>query len=115
MKKFVMNFVMKNFTVAMLLVMLSGCFVYRIDIQQGNEITYERLAEIELGMTRAQVADLLGAPLISDPFHANRWDYYFYLKKGDSGEVRQQFATLIFAEDALTRLESSLLDAPLTE
>ena len=51
---------------------------YRIDIVQGNAITREQLALVKPGMTRAQVREILGTPLLNDPFHAERWDYLFY-------------------------------------
>ncbi|MBX3637196.1 MAG: outer membrane protein assembly factor BamE, partial [Rubrivivax sp.] len=47
---------------------------YRIDIVQGNAITREQAALVRPGLTRLQVRDILGTPLIADPFHANRWD-----------------------------------------
>ena len=90
------------------LLLLPGCITYKIDIQQGNEITETMLAELEIGMSREEVGGVLGYPLINDPFHTDRWDYYFYLKKGKTGEVQQQSATLHFNEDALSRIDSAL-------
>jgi outer membrane protein assembly factor BamE len=54
---------------------------YRIDIVQGNVVTREQLARLRPGLTRLQVRDLLGTPLITDPFHADRWDYIFMLRR----------------------------------
>jgi len=57
---------------------LAGCgLVYTIDIQQGNYVTDDLAAKLRVGMTKAEVRQLLGTPLLIDPFHANRWDYYF--------------------------------------
>lgn len=96
---------------ALWLLLLPGCIgVYKIDIQQGNEITAEMLQQLELGMSRREVSKTLGFPLINDPFHTDRWDYYFYLKKGSTGKIQQHAATLYFTEDELTDIESSLLD-----
>ncbi|MGR3984593.1 MAG: outer membrane protein assembly factor BamE [Gammaproteobacteria bacterium] len=89
---------------------LPGCLIYRIDVQQGNEISLQMLDRLQLGMSRREVGKTLGFPLISDPFHVNRWDYYFYRKRGGSGAVEQHFATLRFADDALVRVESSLFE-----
>ena len=33
------------------------------------------MEKVEIGMTREQVAYVLGTPTVSDPFHADRWDY----------------------------------------
>jgi len=54
---------------------------YRIEIVQGNVITSEQAAAIKPGMNRAQVRDVLGSPLIADPFHADRWDYVFTIRR----------------------------------
>lgn len=54
---------------------------YRIDIVQGNAVTKEQAALLKPGMSRLQVRDLLGTPLVADPFHAARWDYIFTLRR----------------------------------
>ena len=94
----------------LLALLLSGCAVYKIDIQQGNEITSEMLSELKIGMSKTEVVNILGYPLLNDPFHVDRWDYYFYLKKGTTGEAEQRSATLRFTDDVLDDIDSSLLD-----
>jgi outer membrane protein assembly factor BamE len=54
---------------------------YRIDIMQGNVVTQELAAQVKPGMTREQVRDLLGSPLLTSAFHADRWDYVFTLRR----------------------------------
>ena len=54
---------------------------YRIDIVQGNAVTREQAALLRPGLTRLQVRDILGTPLVADPFHADRWDYIFTLRR----------------------------------
>ena len=54
---------------------------YRIDIVQGNAVTKEQVALVKPGQSRLQVRDVLGTPLLTDPFHANRWDYIFMLRR----------------------------------
>ena len=58
---------------------LAGCgsIVHRIDIQQGNIVAPETFLKLKEGMTKTEVRQLLGTPLLTDVFHANRWDYYF--------------------------------------
>ena len=87
---------------------LSACYVYKIDIQQGNEITAQMLDKLQIGMRKTEVSELIGYPLVNDPFHEDRWDYYYYLKKGESGEVLQHSATLWFKEGALVKIDSAL-------
>ncbi len=62
----------------------SGCSLYQVDIQQGNFITPEQVAQVKPGMPQAQVQELLGTPLMTDDFRRDRWDYVFYQKKGNS-------------------------------
>ena len=54
---------------------------YRVEVVQGNVITKEQAALAKPGLTRAQVRDLLGSPLLTDVFHANRWDYVFTIRR----------------------------------
>jgi outer membrane protein assembly factor BamE len=54
---------------------------YRIDIVQGNVVTKEQAALLRPGLTRSQVRDLIGSPMLTDPFHGQRWDYIFTLRR----------------------------------
>jgi len=62
---------------------------YRIDIVQGNAITKEQAALIKPGLSRLQVRDILGTPLLTDPFHADRWDYLFTLRRPGTDAQRR--------------------------
>lgn len=87
---------------------LAGCAIYRMDIGQGNIITQETLDQVKPGMTRSQVRFLLGTPLVTDPFHPDRWDYYYSLRKGRASTPQTRLVTAIFKGDALERLEGDL-------
>jgi outer membrane protein assembly factor BamE len=54
---------------------------YKVEVVQGNVITKEQAAQVKPGMSRAQVRDILGSPLLTDVFHANRWDYIFTIRR----------------------------------
>jgi outer membrane protein assembly factor BamE len=74
---------------------LSGCgfaFVHKIDIQQGNVVTPQQVAGLKKGMTKAEVRQLLGTPLLTDVFHGERWDYYFSLTRRGTLEERTTLA-----------------------
>ena len=78
---------------------------YRIDIVQGNVVTKEQLALVRPGMTRVQVRDLLGSPLLTDPFHADRWDYIFTILR--PGAPPQRRALVVrFEGDRLLNVEA---------
>ena len=77
---------------------------YKMDIRQGNAITPELRERLKPGMTRNQVHALLGTPLIADPFHADRWDYYYsFAHQGELVEQKQ--LTLYFDKDVLVRID----------
>jgi len=78
---------------------------YRPDIVQGNVVTSEQLARIKPGMTRLQVREQLGTPLIADPFHAQRWDYVFSLVRQGFPTVERQFA-VTFDGDAVQKIDA---------
>ena len=52
-------------------------FVYRIDIYQGNIFSQEMVDQLKPGMTKRQVAFIMGTPLVEDAFHSDRWDYVY--------------------------------------
>ena len=86
-----------------LLLLLSACSVYKIDIRQGNAITQKQMARLESGMTTQQVQALLGKPLIIDPFHPERWDYRYSLER--QGELKHSYhLTLTFADGGLRNI-----------
>ncbi|MDW5418037.1 MULTISPECIES: outer membrane protein assembly factor BamE [unclassified Iodobacter] len=85
---------------------------YKLDIPQGNEITADQVAKLKAGMTRSQVRFLLGTPLLTDPFHANRWDYLY--SDARAGELREKKSyVLIFKDDSLLSFSGETLPAPI--
>jgi outer membrane protein assembly factor BamE len=83
---------------------------YRIDVTQGNVVTKELAAQIKPGMSREQVRDLLGSPLLTSAFHADRWDYVFTLRQ--QGVPSQQRSVVAhFKGNVLDRLDAAELPA----
>jgi outer membrane protein assembly factor BamE len=81
---------------------------YRPDIQQGNFVSQEMLAKLQVGQTRDQVRFALGTPLLTDIFHADRWDYPFYLRRGN-GELTTSRVTVYFKDDKVERFDGGNL------
>ena len=81
---------------------------YRPDIQQGNFISQEMLTQLKVGQTREQVKFILGTPLLTDVFHAQRWDYPFYLARGN-GELTQARVTVYFKDDKVEKFDGGNL------
>ncbi|MEI7786428.1 MAG: outer membrane protein assembly factor BamE [Betaproteobacteria bacterium] len=81
---------------------------YRSDVVQGNFIASEQVGQLKVGMPRLQVRSLLGTPLVSSLFHADRWDYVFSFKRG-VGQPKLYRYTVYFQGDALTRFEGDAM------
>ncbi len=81
---------------------------YKIDVVQGNFVSREQAAALQPGMTRVQVRDILGTPLLMSMFHADRWDYVFTFKRQGS-EPQARRVTVHFKGDLLERFEAGEL------
>ena len=57
--------------------------VYKLSVQQGNVITQEMVDRLKPGMTRNQVAFVMGKPVLSDPFNDDQWVYVYSLEVPD--------------------------------
>jgi outer membrane protein assembly factor BamE len=78
---------------------------YKVEVVQGNVVTKEQAERIRPGMTRAQVRDVLGSPLLADPFHADRWDYVFTIRR--PGAQPQRRAVVVQVDgDVLKSIDS---------
>lgn len=85
---------------------LSGLVTpYKMDIVQGNFVSKEQVAAIQPGMSRTQVRNILGTPLLASMFHADRWDYVFtFVKQGLEPQSRK--VTVYFKGDLLERIDA---------
>lgn len=81
---------------------------YKIDIQQGNVVTREQAQALAPGMSRAQVRDILGSPLLTSVFHADRWDYVFTFRR-QGAEPQQRKLTVFFKDEVLERFDGDEL------
>jgi outer membrane protein assembly factor BamE len=92
---------------------LAGCserfhIVHKIDVQQGNVVTQDRVDQLEPGMTRNQVQYIMGSPIVVDVFHQGRWDYLYVMKPG-YGDVQQERVTVHFEGDSLDHVTGTML------
>ena len=81
---------------------------YKMDIVQGNFVSKEQAAALQPGMSRTQVRDILGTPLLTSIFHADRWDYVFTFKR-QGLEPQARKVTVFFKDDLLDRVEADEL------
>ena len=59
-------------------------------------------------MSRLQVRDMLGSPLLTSVFHADRWEYVFTFKR-QGQEPQRRKLTVFFKGEALERVEADAL------
>ena len=81
---------------------------YKIDIVQGNFVSKEQAAALQPGMSRTDVRNILGTPLLTSIFHADRWDYVFTFKR-QGVEPQARKVTVFFKGDVLERVEADAL------
>jgi outer membrane protein assembly factor BamE len=78
---------------------------YRLEVVQGNVVTKEQAALVKPGMTRSEVRDILGSPMLTDIFHADRWDYPFTIRRQGTAP-QQRLVVLKFDGEALKTIEA---------
>ncbi len=76
---------------------------YQSDVLQGNVVTREQVQALQTGMPREQVRSILGTPLLTSAFHADRWDYVFSFRR-QGQPAQQRKVTVFFQRDALERV-----------
>lgn len=89
-------------------IVLASCQVYRPDLQQGQQIERDNVDKIQQGMEPAEVLEILGTPLVVDPFHRNRWDYVYYLLNEDREVVTEANVTIHFFDGKVSEIIHSL-------
>ena len=77
---------------------------YKVAVVQGNFVSKEQVQLLQPGMSRQQVTELLGTPLLTSLFHADRWEYAFTLRSRDAEPINRKL-TVFFKGDTLERFE----------
>ncbi|MDP2245473.1 outer membrane protein assembly factor BamE [Pseudomonas sp.] len=94
------------------LIALAGCSfpgVYKIDVQQGNVVTQDMIDQLRPGMTRSQVRFIMGNPLLTDTFHANRWDYLYSIQPGGGKRLQERVSIIFNGNDQLAGLSGDFM------
>ncbi len=81
---------------------------YQVEVVQGNFISREQVEALQKGMSREQVRQILGTPLVTSLFHGDRWDYVFTLKR-QGVAPQQRRLTIHFSGDAMDRAEGDTM------
>ncbi len=77
---------------------------YTVEVVQGNFVSKQQVAALRPGMTRQQVREIMGTPLLTDVFHSDRWDYAFTIRR-TGVKPQQRHLTLFFDGEYLQRFE----------
>jgi len=85
-------------------------FVHRIDIQQGNVVTQDMIAQLKIGMNKKKIRYVMGTPVIRDTFHSDRWDYLF-TEQLPGEPMQRRRITLFFENKLLSRVEGDITPA----
>ncbi|MES2533232.1 MAG: outer membrane protein assembly factor BamE [Pseudomonadota bacterium] len=82
---------------------LTAITPYQVEVVQGNVVSSEQIDALKVGMSRQQVREIVGTSLLTDMFHADRWDYVFTIDR--QGVARQRLGLALFFDgDALSRI-----------
>lgn len=104
------NMMRKSIVLMVCCLLLSHCasidFSRRIK-QQGNLLPAHKIARLHIGMSKQEVAVIMGTSLISPVFRKNRWDYV-YTKQRGNGPIEKRKAVLYFDNGRLSRINTSL-------
>jgi outer membrane protein assembly factor BamE len=90
---------------------LVGCstpLIYKPEVVQGNFVSREQVQVLRPGMPRQTVRDVLGTPLVTSLFHADRWDYAFTIRR-QGAEPQQRRFSVFFKNNVLDRVEGDAL------
>lgn len=91
---------------------LTGCSfpgVYKIDIQQGNVVTQDMIDQLRPGMSHGQVRFIMGNPLLTDTFHAKRWDYLYSIQPGGGKRYQERISLDFDANGQLIGLSGDFM------
>ncbi|HEY9207864.1 MAG TPA: outer membrane protein assembly factor BamE [Acidovorax sp.] len=81
---------------------------YKMAVVQGNFVSREQVEALQPGMSRQQVRDILGTPLVTSLFHDGRWEYVFTIQRPGQ-ELQTRKLTAFFQGDLLQRFDGDTM------
>ncbi len=88
--------------------------VHKLTVQQGNVITQQMIDKLKPGMTRSQVAFIMGEPVVRNAFNDDRWDYVYSIELPGVFTSRQ-LVSLFFVEDQLAYFTGDMIPTAQSE
>ena len=83
-------------------------------IQQGNIITQAMVDQLKPGITREQVAYIMGEPVLRNTFDDDRWDYVYTIDVPDAYNARM-LVSLFFENDVLRYITGDMAPSSATK
>ena len=86
---------------------LIGCshlHPYHVSVRQGNILEAKTVQRLEVGMSKDEVADLFGTPVLRNAFTDRYWTYV-YTKQIRGGTIEKKHLVLYFSGNRLTKIE----------
>ncbi|MDX2345998.1 MAG: outer membrane protein assembly factor BamE, partial [Legionella sp.] len=74
-------------------------------VQQGNLLPEKKIKQLKPGMTKEEVAVLMGNSLLSPTFNNNRWDYVYTWRKGSGSDTIRRVC-IYFSNNHVTRIDT---------
>ncbi len=103
--------ILTNLTAISLTMGLYACNIpYKIDVEQGHNITANELSRVSVGMTKTKVQLILGNPLLKDSFNKNRWDYVQYYISGKRKPKKENIISLYFKNNLLSNIDGQVIE-----
>ena len=91
--------------ISLTITILPGCYPgYQSIHEQGNVLNPADISQLQIGMTRREVQNLLGTPAVKDPFHKYRWDYIYDYRASPEG-ASLRILSLFFDNEILVKIE----------
>jgi outer membrane protein assembly factor BamE len=89
-----------------------SCWVFRIDIPQGNYLEQKDIDKLQIAMSKEQVKFVLGSPVVLDAFDNDTWNYVYRFKSGRSSNLDSQKQFKVVFENNLVVSASGDFELP---
>ena len=110
-KFFKLGKIMRYIFLVILAFLLINCTSYDFSqriVQQGNLLTCKKISRLRMGMSKDNIAILMGSALLSPTFSRDRWDYAYTTRKG-SNSLNMKHVSLYFSNNSLIKIDTNII------